>query len=153
MQTFHPLALRRLDDRSGHLGDAAGQLAIADRILRHEPEQGWPLEESSGFDSVANFVVQPGAGGLETIADEPWARGEEVFEPRDVTGVDSGDCFAKQRVDVLTLKDERSPRRPTCFLGIRLRAADGSVSAYPRYIEGTRRRVSRAAQSLRFCAA
>src|SRR5438128_3111795 len=54
-ETIHSSALGGLNDHAGYLGDVARQLPIADRILRHKPEQVWSLEES--IKGVADLVA------------------------------------------------------------------------------------------------
>lgn len=84
------------------MSNVLGQLAIPDRILRHEPKQ-------IRLPEVSLAVV-------DAITNQPWLRGQEVFQRVHVPGVDGGHRFSKERVANLGIvHDERcyEDGRPT----------------------------------------
>ncbi len=69
-EALHPLACRRPQHGTGHLGDVRRQLARPDRILRHEPEQVRSVEVVLSVF----FTFRIG----EAFADQPGVPREEI---------------------------------------------------------------------------
>lgn len=92
------MTFRRVQDRACHVGDVLRQPAVADRVLRDEPEEVRPPE-------IPLPVV-------EAIANQLGVRGQETFERPHVAGIDGRHSFPKERVEYLgVVHDEGNARR------------------------------------------